>query len=162
MDILKKHLVNIIFAVIALAAIVGTFWPLGGYFDKLKADVTERAGKYKTANDLYNKQHELPSISSGQQSGEQQAQHAVDVGHRADGRMRSTAQPLLVDRRHGNVRRRVDEVPIRAPCLSAVHPPPMRVSSASLGSSRAGTAAVLLIAAVALTLLPGGGADAQV
>jgi hypothetical protein len=39
---------------------------------------------------------------------EQQAQHAMDVGHRADGGMRSAAEPLLVDdHRHGEVFDRV-------------------------------------------------------
>src|SRR5437899_2811120 len=72
MDFLKKHVVNIIFAVIALGAIVGTFYPLGGYFDKLKADVTERATKYKAAQDVLNRPHEMPVVSVGQDSGDQQ------------------------------------------------------------------------------------------
>jgi hypothetical protein len=68
MDIVKKHLVNIVFAIIALVAIAGTFYPLSGYFEKLNKDVTERAGKYDTAQKLYNKPHELPVVKVGADS----------------------------------------------------------------------------------------------
>jgi hypothetical protein len=71
MEIVKKHLVNIIFAVIALVAIVATFYPLSGYFDKLNKDVTERADKYKQAQAVLTKQHELPVVKL-QDSGEHQ------------------------------------------------------------------------------------------
>src|SRR5438309_90020 len=60
MEIVKKNLVSIIFALIAILAVVASFWPLGGYFTELQNAVGQREAAWKKAKDIYGKKHTLP------------------------------------------------------------------------------------------------------
>ena len=51
MDIIKKNLISIIFGVIAIVAIVASFYPLGGFFTDLQSSMTAREAQFKKALD---------------------------------------------------------------------------------------------------------------
>jgi hypothetical protein len=61
MDFVKKNLVSLICAVVALAALVAVFiWPLGGRFAELQEKVDKRLALDKKASGLLNKKRTLP------------------------------------------------------------------------------------------------------
>ena len=60
MDIVKKNLVSIICGVIAIVAIVATFYPMNGEFDKLNKQLVERNTAYTTAEQILAKTRQMP------------------------------------------------------------------------------------------------------
>jgi len=62
MDILKKNLTNIICSVIAILAIVGSFWPLGGYEESLQNEATQRVGVAEKIKLIVGKPRKIPAI----------------------------------------------------------------------------------------------------
>ena len=60
MDQLKKHWILVVMGVVALAAVVLTFFPLGGMFEALRGDVSSSAGKFDALSSLRDKQRTLP------------------------------------------------------------------------------------------------------
>jgi hypothetical protein len=62
MDIVKKNIASILCGVIALAAIVAWFWPVGGFYSTLKADVDKSAATYKQVDDLRKAPRKLPTL----------------------------------------------------------------------------------------------------
>ena len=64
-ETLKKNAVSVTCGVVALAAVVAAFYPLGGMNDDLKTQSTERAGKFETLNGLLTKQRTLPILDPG-------------------------------------------------------------------------------------------------
>ena len=60
MDIVKKNLVSIICGVIAIVAIVATFYPMNGEFDKLNKQLVERNTAYSTAEGILAKTRQMP------------------------------------------------------------------------------------------------------
>jgi|GEM_PF-3020731 len=63
MEIVKKNLMSIIFGVIALAAVVTAFFPLGGFWTTLQESAKGRAGKFDEAKDLASKERNLPVVT---------------------------------------------------------------------------------------------------
>ena len=64
MEILKKNLVSILCLVVALLAVGGTFYPLGGYFDQLKKDVDQTAANGNELKALEKKPRSVPGIGT--------------------------------------------------------------------------------------------------
>src|SRR5687767_2968681 len=62
MNIVKKNMASIIFGVIAIAAMVALFWPMGE-FDALKEEAETRAGNYSSLNSLLNKPRNMPTLT---------------------------------------------------------------------------------------------------
>ena len=62
MDIVKKNLLSIVCGVIALAAIVAWFWPVGGMFGSLQSDLDARAKTYQDVETLRTAQRKLPTV----------------------------------------------------------------------------------------------------
>lgn len=60
MAIVKKNILSIICGVIALIAVIATFWPLGGKFSDLQDKVDVRAGKEAQIRNLLSKSRALP------------------------------------------------------------------------------------------------------
>jgi hypothetical protein len=71
MEFIKKNVSMIVFGVIAIIAVAAAFYPMGGYFDKLREDTATRSKKLEDAKRLVTKQRELPEIkltSEGQRT----------------------------------------------------------------------------------------------
>lgn len=62
MDIVKKNIVSIICGVIAVAAVVAAFYPMGGKFDEIKQQLNTRAAKYQEASGIVSKSRRMPVI----------------------------------------------------------------------------------------------------
>jgi hypothetical protein len=64
MEIVKKNLISIICGVVALAAIVSAFYPLGGMWSTLQSDAQSRAGVFTEVKNLMNKDRTLPVVNA--------------------------------------------------------------------------------------------------
>ncbi len=62
MDIVKKNWLSILFGVIAIAAIVGDFYPMNGLREKLKTEATGRAAAANQLQELSTKPRNLPIV----------------------------------------------------------------------------------------------------
>ena len=62
MEMVKKNIVSILCGVVAIAAIVAWFWPVGGMFGQLQTELDERAAKYKEVEQLRTAERKLPSL----------------------------------------------------------------------------------------------------
>lgn len=62
MEIVKKNLASILCGVVAIAAIVAWFWPIGGMYGTLKAEVDKSAADYKKVADLRTAPRKLPTL----------------------------------------------------------------------------------------------------
>src|SRR5207244_9649373 len=60
MDIVKKNLFSIILAVLAVAAVVANFYPMGGKYEQLHTQAQARAAMDTSLKSLLNKQRNLP------------------------------------------------------------------------------------------------------
>src|SRR5665213_204655 len=56
----KKNLFTIVCALIAIGAIVATYWPLGGMVDALKGEADTRASLYGQLDGLVTQSRKLP------------------------------------------------------------------------------------------------------
>jgi hypothetical protein len=63
MDIIKKNIISVICAIIAILAIVASFFPLGGYVEKLQTNLDKSKQNYTTLDTLRTKPRQLPSLS---------------------------------------------------------------------------------------------------
>src|SRR5438552_1942580 len=70
MEIIKKNIVSIIFALIAIAAVVAAFYPMSGNFDKLNQELADRKTKFQQAKAIAEKQRELPVVNVGENNAE--------------------------------------------------------------------------------------------
>jgi hypothetical protein len=61
-EILKNNILSIICGVVAIAALVVPFWPMGGYRDELQSRLTERANVYTSLEGLRTKTRNLPVV----------------------------------------------------------------------------------------------------
>jgi branched-chain amino acid transport system permease protein len=52
----------LVWGLVALAAIIAYFWPVGGYYSNLEASVGERAGTYSQLQQLQTRQRQLPIV----------------------------------------------------------------------------------------------------
>jgi hypothetical protein len=66
MDIIKKNIFSIIFAVIALLAVGALFWPIGGLYDSLQALLNARVEFNSTLETLANQPRSMPILSPDQ------------------------------------------------------------------------------------------------
>lgn len=64
MEIVKKNLISIICGVVALAAIVSAFYPLGGMWSTLQSNAQSRAGVFTEVKNLMNKDRTLPVVNA--------------------------------------------------------------------------------------------------
>ena len=62
MAIAKKNLVSILCGVVAIAAVVAWFWPVGGMYQALAADVDASKQKYQQVESLHKQERKLPSL----------------------------------------------------------------------------------------------------
>lgn len=62
MEMVKKNIVGILCGVVALAAVVAYFWPIGGMKQKLQTDLNGRADTYKQVEQLRTKDRTLPTL----------------------------------------------------------------------------------------------------
>ena len=62
MDIVKKNILSIACGVVAIAAIIAWFWPVGGMFATLQGDLDGRAKTYTDVETLRTAQRKLPSL----------------------------------------------------------------------------------------------------
>lgn len=62
MDIVKKNWLSILFGLIAIAAIVADFYPMGGMREKLKTEASARAAVASQLQQLSTKQRNLPIV----------------------------------------------------------------------------------------------------
>lgn len=62
MEVVKRNLYSIICGVIAIIAVVLAFFPLGGMFEDLQADLNESKGDYSSINSLLAKEHTAPDV----------------------------------------------------------------------------------------------------
>jgi hypothetical protein len=65
MDIVKKNIVSIIFGVIAIAAVVANFYPMGGKRQQLKEEAGQHAAKAEELKNLMDKPRKLPVVQPG-------------------------------------------------------------------------------------------------
>src|SRR5687768_3446199 len=63
MDIIKKNIISVICLIIAILAIVASFFPLGGYVENLQANLDQRKSTFDTLEGLRTKTRQLPSLS---------------------------------------------------------------------------------------------------
>src|SRR5688500_4084548 len=63
MNIIKKNIISVICAVIAILAIVASFFPLGGYVENLQSNLDKSKSNYDTLEGLRTKTRQLPSLS---------------------------------------------------------------------------------------------------
>jgi hypothetical protein len=61
-EFIKKNLISLICGVVALVAVITTFYPLSGMWDQLHTDADKRAEKYKSLDTLRNKKFSLPPV----------------------------------------------------------------------------------------------------
>ena len=57
---------SILCAVVAIAAIVAWFWPVGGLYEALAADVDASKQKYDQVVTLHKQERKLPSLVLGE------------------------------------------------------------------------------------------------
>jgi hypothetical protein len=60
MDVIKKNLLIILCAVVAIAALIAAYWPVGNFFAELQTQTQQRAAMYGTLNGLLTKPRNLP------------------------------------------------------------------------------------------------------
>src|SRR3569623_853410 len=60
MEIVKKNIVSIILAVVAIIAIAARFYPLSGFMDELQGKMTAREAQFKKAHGLVKMRRTLP------------------------------------------------------------------------------------------------------
>src|SRR5437868_3605813 len=63
MEIVKKNILSIICGVVALIAVVASFWPLGGYREQLSSNLQSRAAVYTSVTSLKNKNRVKPVVN---------------------------------------------------------------------------------------------------
>lgn len=66
MQVLKKNLVSIIFAVVAIAAVVSVFYPIGGWYDDLQAQLNKRVSVAQQMTSLASAPRMMPTLSPDQ------------------------------------------------------------------------------------------------
>jgi hypothetical protein len=59
-EIIKKNLLSVLCGVVALVAIIATFWPVGGFFAELQTLTEQRAAQYGSLQTLLTKPRQLP------------------------------------------------------------------------------------------------------
>jgi hypothetical protein len=76
MDIIKKNILSFICAIVALIALIASFWPLGGQYEDLQKNLDARAAVFKQAQSLQTKPRQLPTVSDkpASQTGEDDKQ----------------------------------------------------------------------------------------
>lgn len=62
MEVIKKNIISIICGIIALAAVIALFWPIGGYYADLQSRADARKSTFSSLNGLLTKQRTLPLI----------------------------------------------------------------------------------------------------
>ncbi|HEY8665685.1 MAG TPA: hypothetical protein VIL86_03425 [Tepidisphaeraceae bacterium] len=62
MDIVKKNLFSILLGVVALVAIVASFWPLGNWKNELQEKVSKSAGEFQALQGQESKSRHLPTL----------------------------------------------------------------------------------------------------
>jgi hypothetical protein len=62
MEIVKKNIASIVCGVVAIAAIVAWFWPIGGMYSTLKADVDKSKQQYDQIEQLRKAPRKLPTL----------------------------------------------------------------------------------------------------
>lgn len=62
MEIIKKNLFSVICGVVALVAIIASFWPLGSKADELQSALAGRKSAYESMTNLLNKSRSLPIV----------------------------------------------------------------------------------------------------
>ncbi|MCC7349160.1 MAG: hypothetical protein IT446_01200 [Phycisphaerales bacterium] len=70
MEIVKKNIFSVICGVVALVAIIASFWPLGSKTDELQSALTSRKSAYDSMTSLLGKSRNLPIVDP--QSSEQE------------------------------------------------------------------------------------------
>src|SRR2546423_7600758 len=70
MDIVKKNLLSIIFAVVAIACVVANFVPMGGKRKQLIDEATSHAAKAAELKGLLTKPRSLPTVKPGDTTAE--------------------------------------------------------------------------------------------
>jgi len=63
MELIKKNIISVIYAFVAILAIVASFFPLGGYIGELQKSLDDSKSKYSTLESLTTKQRNLPILS---------------------------------------------------------------------------------------------------
>jgi hypothetical protein len=66
MAVLKKNLVSIIFGVVAILAVVSVFWPIGGWYDDLQAQLNKRVAVDSQLLSLGSEPRQMPTLSPDQ------------------------------------------------------------------------------------------------
>ncbi|HSV13270.1 MAG TPA: hypothetical protein VLI90_03375 [Tepidisphaeraceae bacterium] len=66
LEILKKNIFSVVCAVIAIAAVVATFWPIGGMYAQLKTQADQHASMYSQLQGLITKERKLPQTDPAQ------------------------------------------------------------------------------------------------
>jgi hypothetical protein len=62
METVKKNMLSIICGVVAIAAVVAWFWPVGPMYDHLKSDLSARAKTYQDVDSLRTASRKLPAL----------------------------------------------------------------------------------------------------
>lgn len=72
MDIIKKNILSVICAIVALVALIASFWPMGGQYAQLRGELETRKGVFDTADRLLKKQRPIPTttVDAADQSAE--------------------------------------------------------------------------------------------
>src|SRR5580658_11353493 len=60
LEVVKKNLLSILSGVVAIAAVVATYWPVGGMFQTLQAASDARGAVYTELEGLLTKPRQLP------------------------------------------------------------------------------------------------------
>lgn len=63
MDIIKKNIISVICAIVAILAIAASFFPLGGYVAELQSNLNSSKQSYTTLEGLRTKTRQLPSLN---------------------------------------------------------------------------------------------------
>src|SRR5688572_708736 len=99
MGLVKKNIVSILCGVVAIAAIVAWFWPVGGMFADLQTELDTRASTYQQVDQLRTAPRKLPTLVL--EAGEQATldrfpnDKVIEVGDRAVAALKDQSKRML-------------------------------------------------------------------
>ena len=123
MDLVKKNILSIIFAAVALLAMLAWIWPLGSIKEEAKQELTKRAQVYSAMESLRKAERKLPltSLHGGEEQklGVFPTQKVIDWGKETTRQMQNEVQGVKAVAIRLNVRSLLvpDSLPVPQPTL---------------------------------------------
>jgi hypothetical protein len=99
MQVLKKNLASLIFAVVAILAVVSVFWPIGGWYDQLQTQLDRRVAVAGQMTSLASAPRMMPTLSPDQATPAQltvfPVQEVINAGIAATGQVTAQAAAMV-------------------------------------------------------------------